>query len=98
MVTLAAILVGIVLARVAGQRSPWLRAAVLAQAADLVTFAAVWEHGEGELNPLAALATQLANGIFDPAIGLAMPFTALLLGVVKLGLIAFLIRVERFQG
>lgn len=96
MITVVGICLGISLARVAAPRERWLRVAVLAQAADLLTFAAVWEHAQGELNPLGGLARSAFLAALTPAIGLGaegaavLASSALLMGL-KLGLIGFLL-------
>jgi hypothetical protein len=92
-ITVAGVLLGIALVRLAGPREPWLRAAMLAQVADLVTFATVWEHSGGELNPLGGLVRDsalLAMGVGHD--DLAAALAAIVLAVLKIGLIAFLVR------
>lgn len=103
MITVVGIFLGIYLARLAGPRERWLRAAVLAQTADLVTFAAVWEHGQGELNPLGGLATSAFLAALAPAMGgdadhAAMLASSALLMGLKLGLIGFLMWVAPNLG
>lgn len=103
MITVVGIGLGIYLAYVAGSRERWLRAAVLAEAADLVTFAVVWEHAQGELNPLGGLARSAFLAAFSPVMGsgadgAAVFAASLLLMGLKLGLIAFLMRAAPFLG
>ena len=105
MITVAGIVVGIYLARYAGQRERWLRAVILAQAADLVTFAAIWENGQllGERNPLAGLAMSAFLGLMGPAVRdigdgpAVMAASALLMGL-KVGLIWYVQRIEPILG
>jgi hypothetical protein len=102
-ITVLGVLVGIYLAYVAGQRERWLRVAVLAQAADLVTFAVVWEHAQGELNPLGGLARSAFLAVLTPAMGSGADGTAVVAASVflmglKLGLIAFLVRAAPYLG
>jgi hypothetical protein len=102
-ITVVGIVIGIYLAHVAGPRERWLRAAVLAQAADLLTFAAVWEHAQGELNPLGGLAMSAFLAAFAPAMGSAADGAAVLASSVlmmalKLGLIGFLVRTAPYLG
>jgi hypothetical protein len=102
-ITVVGICLGIYLARVAGPRERWLRVAVLAQTADLVTYAVVWEHAQGELNPLGGLARSAFLAAFTPAMGSAadgaavLASSALLMGL-KLGLIGFLLRAAPYLG
>jgi hypothetical protein len=96
-ITVVGICLGIYLARVAGPRERWLRVAVLAQTADLVTFAVVWEHAQGELNPLGALARAAFLAAFAPTMGsgadgAAVVAASVLLMGLKVGLIGFLLR------
>jgi hypothetical protein len=98
MITVAGIIVGIALARISGRGTAWLRAAILAQAADLVTFAAVWEHSQGELNPIGKLVKDLSHLVFGRDSGAAVPIAAVVLILLKLGLIAYLIRAEPYLG
>lgn len=66
---------------------------MLAQIADLVTFATVWEHSQGELNPLGALVRDGALLILGPEhVGPAAAIAAIVLATLKMGLIAFLVR------
>ena len=96
MITVVGICLGIYLARIAGPRERWLRVAVLAQTADLVTFAVVWEHAQGELNPLSGLARSAFLAAFAPTLGSSadnaavVASSALLMGL-KVGLIGFLL-------
>lgn len=84
---------------VAGPRL--LRAAVFAQVVDLGTFGAVWQLGEGELNPLGRV---LMGGLFGPAAANeswpweAAAVSGMLLILAKMGLIGFLVRVTPHLG
>ncbi len=103
MITVLGVLVGIYLAHVAGSRERWLRAAVLAQTADLVTFAVVWEDPQGELNPIGGLARSAFLALLTPAMGsgadgAAVVAASVLMMGLKLGLIAFLLRVAPYLG
>lgn len=96
MITVLGTFIGIFLARLAGPRERWLRAAMLAQTADLVTFAVNWEHGQGELNPLGGLARSAFLAAFTPALGggahdAAVLATSVVLMGLKLGLIGFIL-------
>ncbi len=98
MVGVAGMLLGIALGRLAGPRTPWLRAAILAQTADLVTFSVLWDYGQGELNPLGRISMQLALGLLggDHAISVLIAGVALM--SVKLALIAYLVHGSPFFG
>lgn len=76
-----------------------VRAAALAQVADLGTFGFVWQAGQGEANPVAGWILQ---ALFTPADGYwtreALVVTGLMLIVAKLALIAFLIRATPYLG
>lgn len=98
MITVAGAIVGIALTRFAGQREAWLRAAILAQIADLVTFAAVWEHNHGELNPIGLLVRDASNLVFGEYSGAGTWIAWLVLSALKLGLLAFLTRVDPLLG
>ena len=103
MITVLGICVGIYLAHVAGPRERWLRLAVLAQTADLVTFAVVWEHAQGELNPLGGLARSAFLAALTPVMGsgadgAAVLAASVLLMGLKLGLIGFLLRAVPYLG
>jgi hypothetical protein len=97
---LAGLAVGAVAWRLAATRSVLLRAAVLAQTTDLVTFAFVWRGGSGERNTLAVAALEAAQAVLPPEwAGLA---AAALLLLLKLALIVYLVRVapllDRYRG
>ena len=103
MITVVGIGLGIFLAFVAGPRERWLRLAVLAQAADLVTFAVVWEHAQGEVNPLGGLARSAFLEALTPVMGsgadgAAVVAASVLLMGLKLGLIGFLLRTAPYLG
>jgi hypothetical protein len=80
---------------------PLLRAAVIAQIADLGTFGPVWQLGAGEQNPLgrwtmdALFAGGSGNGIWSWGAAAA---TGVILILAKLGLIGFLIEATPFLG
>jgi hypothetical protein len=97
-ITVAGVLIGIALARLAGRREWWLRAALLGQAADLVTFTTIWEYGLGEKNPLALLVLDLSRQAFGPGTAAADYIATIVLAGLKLGLIAYLLFVERYLG
>jgi hypothetical protein len=98
MITVAGLIVGVALVRLAGPRAPWLRAAVLAQCADLVTFAAVWEHSQGELNPLGVLVRDATHTALGEASGAGISIAWLVLTALKLTLIGYLLRAEPSLG
>ena len=93
---LVGLAVGALAWRLAATRSVLLRAAVLAQAADLVTFAFVWRGGSGERNPLALAALDAARAVLPPGWGELAAAAFLLL--LKLALIVYLVRVAPFLG
>lgn len=95
-VELAGLVVGSVAWRLAPTRPVLLRAAVLAQAADLVSFAFIWRGGGGERNPLALAALEAARGVL-PA-GWDVVAAAVFLLLLKLALIVYLVRVAPFLG
>lgn len=80
-------------------RSGFVRAAALAQVADLGTFAFVWQAGQGERNPLAGW---ILEALFTWKDGYwtweALVVTGLILILAKLVLIAFLISATPFLG
>lgn len=94
MITVAGALLGIALVRWAGQREAWLRAAILAQIADLVTFAAIWEHSQGERNPLSRLVQDVAQLLVPHDVGLDVAIVAIVLAGLKVGLMALLVRIN----
>lgn len=105
MVEIAGLTIGAVAARFASARSALLRAAVLAQVADLVTFAFIWRSGDAERNPLGRLAMDVAQGLlgsrglgYDDRGYLAVILAAMLLFGLKVTLIGFLIRIEPHLG
>jgi hypothetical protein len=78
-----------------------LRAAVIAQAADLATFGAVWQLGAGEHNPLGrwAMDALFGGGVVNGArIWEAAAVTGVILILAKLGLIGFLIKATPHLG
>jgi hypothetical protein len=94
---IAGLTVGAFLARRTARLDPrLLRVAVLAQVADLVTFAFVFGHaGLGERNPLAQVVVQASKGMFGSTTNEQMFVVnslsfAVMFGL-KLALIAFLI-------
>jgi hypothetical protein len=100
--TLGAVLVR----RVSRLNLPLLRAAMLAQTADLVTFAFIFQNGgAGERNPIAHLIVGAAKGIFGSTTNEQMfvvnslSFFAII--GLKLALIAFLVwvtpRLRQYQ-
>ncbi|HXG25604.1 MAG TPA: hypothetical protein VNL94_01945 [Candidatus Binatia bacterium] len=97
MITVAGWLLGIGLVRLAGQRERWLRAALLAQIADLVSFTTLWEYGLGEQNPLAHLVLDLSRQAFG-AEGFAGYVATVVLVALKLGLLGYLAFAERHFG
>ena len=105
MVEISGLTIGAVTARLASAYPPLLRAAVMAQIADLVTFAFIWRSGDGERNPLGRLAMDFSLDLFGsrgygyddggyPAVILA----GLSLLLLKVALIVFLIRVAPYLG
>ena len=92
----AGLAVGAVAWRVAATRPPLLRTAVLAQAADLVTFAFVWRGGGGERNPLAVAVLEAAHTFLGPGWGILAAAAFLLL--LKLTLILYLLQVAPYLG
>ena len=93
---LAGLAAGVVAWRLAAARPPLLRAAVLAQAADLVTFAFVWRGGSGERNPLALAALQAAETALGPGWGILAAEGFLLL--LKLALVVYIVRIAPYLG
>jgi hypothetical protein len=104
---IAGLTVGAFLARRTSRLdSRLLRAAVLAQAADLVTFAFIFGHaGQGERNPLAQVVVQAAKGIFGSTTNEQMfvvnSLSFFVMFGLKLALIAFLMwvapRLRQYQ-
>lgn len=94
MITVAGVLLGIALIPIAARQEVFLRAALFAQIADLVTFAAVWEHAQGELNPLSHLVRDVGDALFGEASGAGVLVAWLVLTGLKVGLLAFLIRID----
>jgi hypothetical protein len=60
-ITVAGWLLGIGLVRLVGRREAWLRAALLGQTADLVTFTTIWESYLAERNPVVHLVLDLSR-------------------------------------
>lgn len=97
--------VGAVLVRMSRQQPPLLRAAVVAQTADLVTFTFVFANSFQEHNPLANLVLQTAKNLIGSETNEQMFWvnwlSVLVMVGVKLGLIAFLVwatpRLGRYQ-
>ena len=75
-----------------------MRAALLAQAADLVSFTTIWEYGLGEQNPLALLVLDLSRQAFGPGTAAADYIATIVLVGLKLGLLAYLLFAERYLG
>ena len=105
MVEIAGLTLGALLARLASAESPLLRATVLAQAADLVTFAFIWRSGDAERNPLGQMAMNFSLGLFnsrgqgfDDWGWVAVIVAALMMLGLKVALIAFLVRVAPHLG
>jgi hypothetical protein len=104
---IAGLTVGAFLARRTSRLDPQLlRFAVLAQAADLVTFAFIFgSAGQGERNPLAVVVVQAAKAIFGSRTNEQMFYvnslSFLVMFGLKLALIIFLIwvapRLRRYQ-
>ena len=105
MVEIAGLTIGAVTARMSSALPPLLRAAVLAQLADLVTLAFIWRSGNAERNPLGQVAMDFSlwllgsGGVGHDDWGyVAVLVAAVLMFALKLALIAFLIRVEPHLG
>ncbi|HYN68921.1 MAG TPA: hypothetical protein VEX41_01765 [Candidatus Eisenbacteria bacterium] len=105
MVEISGLTIGAVAARLASAQPPLMRAAVLAQIADLVTFAFIWRSGDAERNPIGRLAMDFSLGLFgsrgvgfDDRGYLAVIVAALILFGLKVALIVFLVRVVPYLG
>ncbi len=105
MVEIAGLTIGALAARLAFAQPPLLRAAVLAQIADLVTLAFIWRSGDAERNPLGQLAMDFSLELFDSRGEgfddwgwVAVIVAALILFALKVALIVFLIRVAPHLG
>jgi hypothetical protein len=104
---IAGLTVGAVLARRTAKLEPQLlRVAVIAQVADLVSFAFIFGHaGQGERNPLAQVVVQAAKGIFGSSTNdqmfLVNSLSFFVMFGLQLALIAFLIwvapRLRQYQ-
>lgn len=98
--------VGAVLVRLSRSWAPLLRAAILAQAFDLVTFTFVFANSAHEHNPIANLVLETAKSPIGTNTNDQMFFvnwtSVLVMVALKLGLIAFLVwaapRFGRYQG
>jgi hypothetical protein len=94
-----------VVVRLSRSSPPLLRAAILAQTADLVTFAFVFANSSHELNPLGNLVLQLMKNLIGSVTNDQMFFvnwlSVLIMVGLKLGLIGFLVwltpRLQRYQ-
>jgi hypothetical protein len=92
MLEITGLISGAVAVRLArAQPSRLLRAAILAQSADLVLFAFIWQNSlAAEQNPLANLVHVSVQSMIGPDSGLA-PFVSILVLIgIKLGLILYL--------
>ena len=105
MVEIAGLTIGALAARLASAQPPLLRAAVLAQIADLVTLAFIWRSGDAERNPLGQLAMDFSLWLFDSRGEgvddwgwVAVIVAALILFALKVALIVCLIRVAPHLG
>lgn len=105
MVEIAGLTIGAIAARLASPLSPLLRAAVLAQAADLVTFAFIWRSGDAERNPIGQLVMDVSLGLlgsrgygYDDRGWIAVILAALMMFALKIVLMMFLVRVEPHLG
>ena len=105
MVEIAGLTIGALAARLAFAQPPLLRAAVLAQIADLVTLAFIWRSGDAERNPLGQLAMDFSLELFDSRGEgfddwgwVAVIVAALILFALKVALIVLLIRVAPHLG
>jgi hypothetical protein len=88
--------VGAVMLRMSRSTPPVLKAAILAQTADLVTFTFIFANaGQGERNPVAHLIVQAAKGLIGSATNDQMFWvnwlSVLVMVGLKLGLIGFLV-------
>jgi hypothetical protein len=93
MLEITGLISGAVAVRMArAQPSRLLRAAILAQAADLVLFAFIWQNSLAyEQNPLANLVHQSVQSLVGRDSGLAPLLSVLILIGIKLGLILYLV-------
>jgi hypothetical protein len=98
MTEIAGLLIGISLMRLAAPRDALLRAAIVAQAADLTTFAIAWHEGQGERNPISRLMLDLSFAVFSPAEWLAVAVAGLGLLGLKVVLVTFLVGVAPHLG
>ncbi len=99
MVEVTGLTAGTLAVRIGMSRPPLLRAAVFAQAADLTTFAFIFEGPGWERNPLAHALYEAARGLLG--VGgdqWAVSATALLLIGMKLGLVAYLVWASPILG
>lgn len=91
--------------RMARSRPPLLRAAILAQTADLVTFTFVFANSAHEHNPLGSLVLQAVKSLIGSSTNdqmfLVNWLSVLVMVGLKVGLIAFLVwvapRLRRYQ-
>jgi len=85
--------------QLAWARPPILRAAVLAQLADLVTFAFVWQGGYGERNPVARFVLDSTVALFPESWSwVAVQVAAFVVMLLKLALIGYQIRAAPYLG
>lgn len=87
--------VGAVIVQLSRPKPPLLRAAILAQAADLVTFTFVFANSAHEYNPLANIVLSVIKSLIGSATNDQMFWvnwlSVLIMVGLKLGLIAFLV-------
>jgi hypothetical protein len=95
----AGLTAGAVILRLAVAHAGQLRLALIAQAADLLTFVFAWQDGEAEHNPLAGWVVDTARGALPPdAVWLAPLLAGLFLILLKVGLAVLLIAVAQHLG
>jgi hypothetical protein len=97
--TFAGLTAGAVILRLAVAHTGQLRLALVAQAADLLTFVFAWQDGGAEHNPLAGWAVDAARGALSPdAAWLAVLLAGLLLILLKVGLAVLLVVIAPYLG
>jgi hypothetical protein len=95
----AGLTAGAVILRLSVAYTGQLRLALIAQAADLLTFVFAWQDGGAEHNPLAQWAVDAARSALSPdAAWLAVLLAGLLLILLKVGLAVLLIAVVPHLG